>query len=57
MNSVEEEIKKSGSKISPNTSQKIMNAVFIFAGLLTLIILIIIIIGYIIVKGLPSLNL
>lgn len=56
MNSVKEEIEKSGSKISPNTSQKIMNAVFIFAGILTLMILIVII-GYIIVKGFPSLNL
>ena len=40
---------------SPKTSQKIMNGVFILAGVITLLILIIIL-GYILVKGLPVIN-
>ena len=41
---------------SPKTAQKIMNGVFLIAGILTLLILIVII-GYILVKGLPAINL
>lgn len=40
---------------SPKTSQKIMNAVFILSGVITLAILIIIL-GYILVRGLPVVN-
>lgn len=40
---------------SPKTSQKIMNGVFILSGVITLLILVIIL-GYIIVKGLPVIN-
>lgn len=42
--------------ISAKKSQKIMNYVFIFSGVLTLSILIIIL-GYILINGLPALNL
>lgn len=42
--------------ISPKTSQKIMKGVFWGSGILTIIILIIII-GYILIKGLPVVNL
>lgn len=41
--------------LSPKTSQKIMNSVFILSGLTTLLILIIIL-GYILINGLPVLN-
>ena len=41
---------------SPKTSQKIMNGVFILSGVITLLILVIIL-GYILVKGLPVVNL
>lgn len=40
---------------SPKTSQKIMNGVFILSGVITLLILVIIL-GYILVKGLPVIN-
>ena len=40
---------------SPKTSQKIMNGVFILSGVITLFILVIIL-GYILVKGLPVIN-
>lgn len=55
MNSAKEQIRKSNSKISPKKSQKIMNGIFVCAGILTLLILIVII-TYIIIKGLPALN-
>jgi phosphate transport system permease protein len=42
--------------MSPKTSQKIMNVVFILSGIITLLILIIIL-GYILIKGLPVVNL
>lgn len=41
---------------SPKTSQKIMNIVFVLSGLITLLILIIIL-SYIIIRGLPALSL
>lgn len=44
------------SIMSPKTSQKIMNVVFILSGIITLLILIIIL-GYILIKGLPVVNL
>lgn len=40
---------------SPKTSQKIMNGVFILSGVITLLILVTIL-GYILVKGLPVIN-
>lgn len=40
---------------SPKTSQKIMDGVFILSGVITLLILVIIL-GYILVKGLPVIN-
>ena len=40
---------------SPKTSQKIMNGVFVLSGVVTLLILIIIL-GYILVKGIPVIN-
>ncbi|WP_425438373.1 phosphate ABC transporter permease PstA [Methanobrevibacter woesei] len=42
--------------LNPKISQKIMNAIFILSGIATLLILIIIL-GYILVKGLPVVNL
>ncbi|WP_394344867.1 phosphate ABC transporter permease PstA [uncultured Methanobrevibacter sp.] len=42
--------------LNPKSSQKIMNAIFILSGIATLLILIIIL-GYILVKGLPVVNL
>lgn len=42
--------------LTPKISQKIMNAIFILSGIATLLILIIIL-GYILVKGLPVVNL
>jgi phosphate transport system permease protein len=42
--------------ISPNNAQKIMTGVFWFVGILAIVILVIII-GYILVKGLPVVNL
>lgn len=42
--------------LSPKTSQKIMNAIFIISGIITVLILILII-GYILVMGLPVVNL
>ena len=44
------------SIMSPKTSQKIMNVIFILSGIITLLILIIIL-GYILIKGLPVVNL
>lgn len=41
--------------LSPKTSQKIMNVVFIISGLITILILILIL-GYILVMGLPVVN-
>lgn len=41
--------------ISPKTAQKIMDGVFVIAGILTLLILIVII-GYILVKGFPAIS-
>lgn len=41
--------------LSPKTSQKIMNAIFIISGIVTVLILIFII-GYILVMGLPVVN-
>jgi len=41
---------------SPKTSQKIMNMIFVLAGMIT-VLLLIIILGYILVNGLPSVNL
>ncbi|MCC7554380.1 MAG: phosphate ABC transporter permease PstA [Methanobacteriaceae archaeon] len=41
---------------SPKTSQKIMNVVFVLSGIVTLLILIIIL-GYVIIRGLPAINL
>lgn len=45
-----------GNIISPKSSQKIMNGVFVLAGGITLLILIIIL-GYILIRGLPVINL
>ncbi|MDR3062701.1 MAG: phosphate ABC transporter permease PstA [Methanobrevibacter sp.] len=42
--------------LSPKTSQKIMNAVFIISGIVTILILIFIL-GYILIMGLPVVNL
>lgn len=42
--------------LSPKTSQKIMNAIFIISGIVTVLILIFII-GYILIMGLPVVNL
>lgn len=42
--------------LSPKTSQKIMNAVFIFSGIITILILVLIL-GYILIMGLPVVNL
>lgn len=44
------------SIMTPKTSQKIMNGIFILSGIATLLILIIIL-GYILIKGLPVVNL
>jgi len=41
---------------SPKTSQKIMNVIFVISGLITILILIVIL-GYILVKGFPVVNL
>ncbi|KZX15474.1 phosphate transport system permease protein PstA [Methanobrevibacter cuticularis] len=41
---------------SPKISQKIMNAVFIISGIIT-ILLLVLIIGYILIKGLPAVSL
>ncbi|MEA4956827.1 Phosphate transport system permease protein PstA 1 [bioreactor metagenome] len=42
--------------LSPKTSQKIMNLIFVISGLVTILILIIIL-GYILIKGLPVVSL
>lgn len=42
--------------MSPKTAQKFMNGIFVIAGIITLLILIVII-GYILIKGLPAINL
>ncbi len=42
--------------LSPKTSQKIMNSIFVISGLVTILILIIIL-GYILIRGLPVVNL
>ncbi|MDR0900515.1 MAG: phosphate ABC transporter permease PstA [Methanobrevibacter sp.] len=42
--------------LSPKISQKIMNAVFILSGIITILILVLIL-GYILIKGLPAVNL
>jgi len=42
--------------VSPNTSQNIMNVVFVFSGVLTILILIIIL-GYVIFRGIPAISL
>ena len=44
------------NRLNPKISQKIMNAIFILSGIATLLILIIIL-GYILIKGLPVVNL
>ncbi|WP_409199871.1 phosphate ABC transporter permease PstA [Methanobrevibacter sp. DSM 116169] len=41
---------------SPKTSQKIMNVIFILSGIITFLILIIVL-GYVIIRGLPAINL
>ncbi|RBQ23353.1 hypothetical protein ALNOE001_09120 [Candidatus Methanobinarius endosymbioticus] len=47
---------KSQKIISPKTSQKIMNAIFIISGIITILILVLIL-GYILIMGLPVVNL
>ncbi|MDD6256106.1 phosphate ABC transporter permease PstA [Methanobrevibacter boviskoreani] len=55
MNSVQEEIDKSSHKMSSLTTQKIMNGIFLLSGLITILILVVII-GYILIEGLPAVN-
>lgn len=42
--------------LSPKTSQKIMNAIFVVSGIVTILILVLIL-GYILIMGLPAVNL
>jgi phosphate transport system permease protein len=42
--------------LSPKSSQRIMNGVFVISGIVTILILILIL-GYILIKGLPAVNL